>query len=112
MFRLTADGQLTTLYAFRWNDPTKGWAPSNELLLGRDASLYGTTVAGGALGGGTVYRVTASGAFTLLHSFAREAGGSYALPSALAQDSRSRLYGTTHFGGPGNAGTIFRVEVP
>ncbi len=112
VLRLTPAGAVTTLYAFRYNDSTNGWWPDRELVAAQDGSLYSTTVAGGAQGAGTVYKIAPNGAYTLLHSFALLADGSYPLPSSLVQDSRGRLYGTTTEGGSGAAGTIFRVDPP
>src|ERR1700674_5498268 len=44
-------------------------AASAALIQATDGNFYGTTYYGGALNAGTVYKMTASGAVTLLHSF-------------------------------------------
>ena len=76
--------------------------------------LYGTTSAGGAAGGGTVFRIDpASGAVTSVVSFtggSGEAPGlspSYATPVLL---SDGNLYGTTPSGGPGGGGVVYRLR--
>jgi uncharacterized repeat protein (TIGR03803 family) len=76
VFRVTANGALTTLVYF---GGTNGANPAAAALtLGTDGSFYGTTSKGGssyvpnlgAMGYGTVFRVTTNGALTTLYSFA------------------------------------------
>ena len=55
------------MYSFTGD--SDGAQPSGELVQGADGSFYGTTTAGGVFGYGTVFRVTANGTFTNLHSF-------------------------------------------
>ncbi len=59
--------------------------------------MYGTTVAGGGVNLGSVFKLTPAGVVTVLHSFD---GGDGANPEAgLVQASDGKLYGTTVFGG-------------
>ena len=90
-------GEVTTpLHQFTGPD---GLLPYGALLRGIDGSLYGTTVAGGAAGFGTVFRFTPGGSLTTLHHFN---GAEGANPfGALVQGSDGRLYGTTANGGLG-----------
>ncbi len=61
-------------------------------------NLYGTTGAGGANGNGAVFKLTPSGAETILHFFAGTADG--ANPGAsLLMDEAGNIYGTTRDGG-------------
>jgi uncharacterized repeat protein (TIGR03803 family) len=46
---------------------------ATALIQGTDGNLYGTTADGGASGNPTVFKITAGGTLTTLHSF-----GSYA----------------------------------
>ena len=43
--------------------------PTAPPIQGVDGNFYGTTVFGGASAYGTVYKLTATGAYTVLHSF-------------------------------------------
>jgi uncharacterized repeat protein (TIGR03803 family) len=54
-----------------------------------------------------VYRITSSGQFTVLHTFAGTDGANPYAP--LAQGLDTGLYGTTRFGGSHGGGTIFRI---
>lgn len=71
-------------------------------------NLYGTTMAGGSGGGGTVFELFPNGgswAEKVLYSFPTE---SYPMaPVALYNDN---LYGTTFYGGTANRGTVFGLS--
>lgn len=72
-----------------------------------DGSLYGTTVWGGQHGYGTVFRLSPSGALTVLHSFYISDGS---VPqAALIVGADNALYGTTAVGGDNDFGVIFRI---
>jgi len=117
VYRITPSGSFTLLYSFpviTTSDGSftgEGSLPSGSLVEGSDGNFYGMTPFGGANGWGTVYQLTPSGGFTLLHSFARVAGdGMYGFGS-LVQGSDGNLYGMTFEGGsaPGEQGTVFRI---
>src|SRR5580658_4845658 len=70
VFKMTPGGTLTVLYSFCGGSKcTDGNAPDTGLALGSDGNFYGVTTAGGASGDGTVFKITPSGDFTLLHTF-------------------------------------------
>lgn len=105
IFRITAAGVLTTLYAFDWSSGAHPWG---KLLLASDGNLYGTTVNGGT-GYGTVFRLAPDGTYTVLKSFAANDG---AHPYAgLTQGTDGDLYGTTSYGGSSFwYGTVFKIS--
>ncbi len=119
VFRITAQGALTTLYSFcSKSNCADGAYPYAGLIQATDGNLYGTTQQGGAYyvgsdSGGTVFRITLNGTVTTLHSFCSEvkcADG--ALPYApLVQDTNGTLYGTTSEGGEFDSGTVFSLSV-
>jgi uncharacterized repeat protein (TIGR03803 family) len=115
VFRISASGSYTNLYSFPGyhND---GVIPIGALVQGSDGNFYGTTLNGGTNGWGTVFRISPSGSYTNLHSFA----GGYAYGNneghqpygPLAEGRDGNFYGTTALGG-GNlngAGTVFRIS--
>ena len=110
VFRITPKGELTTLYNFcsqGGSDCTDGTEPLAGLVEGSDGSFYGTTSGGGANADGTVFKITAQGKLTTLHSFD---GADGAIPYAgLKQASDGNFYGTTRFGGANSRGVIFKV---
>ena len=108
LFVLTPDGlggfEYSTLYAFAGD--VHGRSPSSGLVRGPDDLLYGTTLEGGALGGGTVFRVDENGNLETVAEFT-----DYPLPGGgflLASDGL--FYGTTFAGGDSGTGTVYRVE--
>jgi uncharacterized repeat protein (TIGR03803 family) len=73
-----------------------------------DGNFYGTAWAGGTYGYGTVFKLTAGGSLTGIHSFTKTDGANPACP--LVQGADGNFYGTTKNGGThGGWGTIFRM---
>ena len=119
IFRISANGNLTTLYSFGplfGNSPSynsHGAGPRGRLLEGPDGNFYGTTNDGGTSGTGTVFRITPAGALTTLHSFGSDTGtfdnvGGACPYEGVTEGSDGRLYGTTGFGGAIRCGNDFR----
>jgi uncharacterized repeat protein (TIGR03803 family) len=104
VFKITPGGALTTVYSFcSLANCTDGKVPFAGLVQATNGYLYGTAVAGGANGYGTVFKITPSGTLTTLYSFcslANCADGEYPYAS-LVQATNGDLYGTTTAGGPG-----------
>lgn len=89
------------------NDP----APYAPLIIDAVGNLYGTTQYGGthgpSYGDGTVFKVTAEGKLSVLHSFDGTDGQE---PWAnVVRDSAGNLYGTTMYGGKHSFGTVFKL---
>jgi len=95
---------FTTLVSF---DGANGGDAYSSLIQATDGNFYGTTYAGGTMGNGTVFKVTAAGTLTTLHSFD---GGDGAYPQAeVVQGSDENLYGTTVGGGAEHGGVVFKI---
>ncbi len=108
VFRITATGTLTTLYTFcSQSGCTDGAGPQAGLLQTSDGNFYGTTGAGGAYQGGTVFQITATGTLTTLHSFGN--GEGVTPIGDLVQAADGSFYGATWQGGVSFDGTIFRI---
>jgi uncharacterized repeat protein (TIGR03803 family) len=106
IFRITPAGGFSIVHAFTGS--ADGGFPSTGMILGADGSLYGTTDTGGALGRGTLFRMTLSGDLTVLHAFSGNAADAW-LPTGLVQAGDGNLYGTSFAGGLFDNGTLFRV---
>lgn len=107
VFKLDAAGNETILHTF--SGGADGSVPEAGLLRDFSGNLYGTTTRGGDFDRGTIFRISASGKFKVLHSFT--GGSEGANPSApLVRDAAGRLYGTTFGGGAHNKGTVFRLD--
>jgi uncharacterized repeat protein (TIGR03803 family) len=97
---------FTTLHSF--TNGSDGCFTGAGLILSGNC-LYGTAVAGGANGYGTVFAVNTDGAnFTTLYSFTNGSDG--ATPDAGLILSGSTLYGTASGGGSSGHGTVFSVN--
>jgi uncharacterized repeat protein (TIGR03803 family) len=124
IFKVTTNGNFTTLYSFTAidinNSTNSDGANPNGLTLGPDGTFYGTTVNGGqhsygynSTSFGTVFSFTTNGVLTSLYSFNGANDGS--APEALAAGLDGNFYGTTYLGEiSGNSlvsnGTIFRMQ--
>jgi uncharacterized repeat protein (TIGR03803 family) len=112
VFKITASGAFTTLHSFcSQTNCTDGLNPFAPLVLGTDGNLYGTTLGGGTHDDGTVFKITPSGALTILHSFCSQTGcpdGEFP-QTGVIQASDGNFYGTTILGGAYGNGTIFKV---
>jgi uncharacterized repeat protein (TIGR03803 family) len=114
IFKITTTGTLTTLHRF---DFTDGAGPEGLVQAG-DGNFYGTTNSGGLSNGncvygnipatcGTVFKMTATGELTTLHTFNYTDGGNPGRPPIEARDGN--IYGTTADGGSVGSGTVFKI---
>ena len=117
VFKITPSGTLTTLYSF-CSQPncTDGSSPWAGLVQGSDGNFYGTTQFGGSSnacesGCGTVFKITAAGVLTTLHSF--DGADGWNPFGALVQGTDGNFYGTTYYaqlqGSQYCCGTVFRI---
>jgi uncharacterized repeat protein (TIGR03803 family) len=97
---------VDTFHAFQ---ASQGVQPLSGLAEGYDGALYGTTSAGGAHGGGTIFRITLDGQFQVLHAFVPALHGYAPLFGPLAYGTDGAFYGTASAGGANQRGTIFRI---
>jgi uncharacterized repeat protein (TIGR03803 family) len=106
VFRIAPDGTESVLYTFTGG--ADGQAPEAELIADENGNLYGTTVAGGANGAGTVFKLTHDGVETVLYSFGNNDD---AQPRAgLWRDAKGNLYGTTSEGTVTTSGIVFKIS--
>jgi uncharacterized repeat protein (TIGR03803 family) len=100
VFKITPNGVLTTLHSF---DSTDGAYPGG-VIQATDGNFYGTTFEGGANGAecdergcGTVFKMTPSGALTMLYSFCSLSGcvDGQQPEAGLVQATDGTFYGTT-----------------
>jgi uncharacterized repeat protein (TIGR03803 family) len=105
LFKITPAGVVTRLRSFTFD--TNGSVPMAGLTVGPDGELYGITTSAGAIGAGTIFKITTSGAFTVLHSF--QNGESFVHQAALTLGPDGNLYGTGRDGGTSDFGCVFKV---
>ncbi len=108
IFRISPSGNFTNLYSLV-GSPNDGQGPFAGLVRGNDGNFYGTTYYGGSNGVGTVFRISSSGSYTTLYSFAVFPNDGSHPEAALVQGSDGNFYGTTIAGGTNGVGNIFRI---
>lgn len=108
VFKITTAGDLTPIYSFCAQQTTNcpdGYYP-NGVVEGTDGSLYGTTNGGGVnscymltleAGCGTIFKVTAGGTLTTLHTFDGTDGEDSL--AGLTQNTNGTFYGAASEGG-------------
>lgn len=93
-----------------------GYDP-NVLIQASDGNFYGaaqlTTMGTSNPQGGTLFKLTPTGRFTLLFTFTADSSGNYLNgdnpASSLVEANDGFLYGTTFDGGATNHGVLFRI---
>ena len=112
-FRISSTGSFTNICSLYGG--TNSFTPEYAMILANDGNFYGTTTYGGAgynesggsSGGGTVFKLTPAGEFTLLNSFTGTNG--YQPIGRLMQSTNGNIYGTTALGGQFGLGTVFYI---
>jgi uncharacterized repeat protein (TIGR03803 family) len=95
-----------------------GDVPNAPVIQDSNGKLYGTTTAGGAHGGGVVFRYNpSSGNYTVLYNFCSTTSGTLCTDgnfpeTGLIMDTSGNLYGTTFFGGANGGGSVFELKKP
>ena len=107
IYEITASGDETTLFNFA--PALGGTTPWGGVVRDAAGNFYGTTYWGGKANAGVVFKISATGQETVLHTFSGGADG--AEPSGtLALDSAGNLYGTTDKGGSADLGAVYRLN--
>jgi uncharacterized repeat protein (TIGR03803 family) len=116
VFQMSPAGAIKTLYSFcAAANCTDGQGPRAGVVQGADGNFYGTTTEGGEseFSGGTLFKVTPTGALTTLYIFCSQPNctdGDFP-EGALVQGQDGNFYGSTADGGTNNDGTIFALNI-
>jgi uncharacterized repeat protein (TIGR03803 family) len=108
VFRLGKAGKQKVLHSFTGGKD--GAYPVAGVIMDTAGNLYGTTLQGGALGAGTVFKVDATGHETILYTFTGAYDGAFPY-AGLMMDATGNLYGTASSGGfPPYTGLVFKLD--
>jgi glucuronoarabinoxylan endo-1,4-beta-xylanase len=108
VFRLNTDGTNFEVIRSFVGGTADGRYPQGS-LINSGSTLYGFAAQGGASDAGIVFKMNTDGTgFQRLHSFTTGNGGGWPYGTPLLIGST--LYGTTPWGGTGQAGIIFKVN--
>jgi uncharacterized repeat protein (TIGR03803 family) len=107
VWSLSTKNVLTTLHAFA--DGTDGQYPDQAPTIDSTGNLYGTTyIQKGKNFPGAIWKISSTGAFSILHGFVAATDG-FGPNSPLLLNKNGNLYGTTASQGPGGHGTLFQI---
>jgi uncharacterized repeat protein (TIGR03803 family) len=117
-----ARAQITQLFSFPCPNTLSGVCADgyrpDVLIQASDGNFYGaaqlTTFGSSNPNGGTLFKVTPDGQFTLLFTFTADANGNYVNgnnpATALVEANDGFLYGASFEGGATNHGALFRIS--
>ena len=106
-FKVTPSGVETILHSFGANNQD-GQFPYGGLVLDPAGNLFGTTDLGGPNEEGTVFKLTPSGAETIIYSFAGYLNDGQN-PSGSLLIAKGSIYGVAQAGGATGYGTVFKI---
>jgi uncharacterized repeat protein (TIGR03803 family) len=108
VYEITPEGAYRVLYNFCSQiGCIDGGYPFSALVEDAAGNLYGTTVFGGNFGSGTVFKITPTNQFLILHSFDNTVGENP--EAALIVANNGNLYGTTGSSSTGIGGNVFEI---
>jgi uncharacterized repeat protein (TIGR03803 family) len=109
IFRLDTRGKETVLHSF--NGTTDGAHPSAGLTLDGAGNLCGTANQGGTGQEGTIFKLSKTGQFTVLHGFTQRVQGTNPAAGVVLGPTGS-FYGATSQGGNlDDDGTVFELNL-
>lgn len=112
VFSLLAGISFGQTVLFNFTGGPDGSQPMSGVIL-KNGFLYGATSGGGRDSGvrgcGVVFKMTKTGAETVLWTFQGSPNDGCGPEGELIMDLQGNLYGTTHAGGMAGEGTIFKV---
>jgi uncharacterized repeat protein (TIGR03803 family) len=106
VWKLNKNGRERVLHSFAGGS-SDGEYPLAGVIMDASGNLFGNTETGGASNVGTVYKVSKSGKFTLVHSF-DGTDGKYPYGS-FVQNAKGTLFGTAQNGGTIGYGTVWKI---
>ncbi len=109
-----SNGTWTEKVLYSFAGGSDGTSPQGgALVIDAAGNLFGTTVAGGVNGNGTVFELVAgaNGSWSekVIHSFTGGDDGYLPFDSSLILDSAGSVYGSTTGGGTHDYGVVFRL---
>jgi uncharacterized repeat protein (TIGR03803 family) len=109
VFKLTPQGSLTVLHNFPDpNYPNDGCVPFAGLVEATDGNFYGVVYQGGTAGWGVIFRISPTGAYSILHNFESTNQHPFATPM---QHTNGKIYGLTQWGGTNGLGVVYSLDV-
>jgi uncharacterized repeat protein (TIGR03803 family) len=109
IYRFTTSGAYTVLHNF--TAATDGGTPHAALVQATDGNFYGATTVGGSLSGGTLFKITPAGVFSVVYNFNPNDGTGSDPESTLTQHTNGLLYGDTYYSEGGDYGLVYSLNI-
>jgi uncharacterized repeat protein (TIGR03803 family) len=109
LFKLSPAGTETILHTFTGAANDGKYPSYTSLVTDAKGSLYGVTQAGGRTDHGVVYKLTHTGKFTVLYSFAGGTADGCNVLGIPYLDINGNIYGTTSACGASGLGTVWKL---
>jgi uncharacterized repeat protein (TIGR03803 family) len=109
LFKLSPKGKETILHTFTGAANDGKYPTYTSVLMDEQENIYGVTEEGGSAGGGVLYKLSKSGKFSILHSFAGGTGDGCNVLGVPLRDKHGNFFGTTSSCGTSTLGTVWRV---
>ena len=112
LFSVSDAGRFTLLHTFcRETYCSDGAGPGNYLARGPLGAIYGVTAAGGQRDGGTVFKFSKDGTFSVVYKFCSQAQCLDGIqPISVLVGGEGNIFGTTAAGGRQGGGTAFEID--
>jgi uncharacterized repeat protein (TIGR03803 family) len=109
LFKLSPAGTETILHIFTGAANDGKYPSYTSVVTDARGSLYGVTQAGGSTDHGVVYKLTHTGKFTVLYSFAGGTADGCNVLGIPYLDINGNIYGTTSSCGASGLGTVWKL---
>ncbi len=110
VFKVAKNGTEKVLHSFGGGKADGADPLYTALLRDTEGNLYGVTSEGGSQNDGVVYKLSASGKLTVLHSFMGGSKDGCFAHGTPAMDKLGNLYGTTSRCGSTGGGIVWKVS--
>jgi uncharacterized repeat protein (TIGR03803 family) len=109
LYQLSTSGTLIVLHSFV-GDTSDGCYPFGSVVQDKAGNLYGTTSSCGSNDAGTIWKMSPTGAETILHNFAGGGLDGCNPEAGVARDSKGNLYGVTVGCGANGYGAVYELS--
>jgi uncharacterized repeat protein (TIGR03803 family) len=106
---ITSVGALKLIQSFYVQDGYASYGSLVQVGTGAAAAFYGVAASGGEFNDGVIFKITSTGAFSIIHHLNDYVQEGYSPTGGLLLGRDGFLYGTTNSGGTFGYGTIFKV---
>jgi uncharacterized repeat protein (TIGR03803 family) len=111
LFKIATNGTFTTIHTFCQSLYCgDGSRPGNYLTADPKGTIYGVTLNGGQSDGGTIFKMSIEGVFSLVHKFCGQAQCLDGAQPISVLYVNGNLIGTAAAGGSHGSGTAFSID--